>query len=987
MPENRYKLLKQGLPGPRDFNVSDLSDKDIPMWDSAQSRWTLGDAVAKGAGGMLSERLMADAILRSDLVEGDALFIQERLDGVAGNAALWRVVLTTGVTPDGYGVVLLTNTPSLSLELIITGMINVKTFGAIGDRIVDDTGAITAASAYANAHKNEHLYFPSTVGYKISLNIPMYTGTMWLGDTPEIQTITAIALTSITYIEGNVYEITVDSPFNLHYLVPGEDIDLSGFANEENNDKHEVKSVDPDNSTFRITHVVDDLGNSVDEAVAAGAAVFEYVSGGSLLCFRGLDGNITYSERFIDEAGIQDFGIDKIGFQGPGVNEVGGGGLRFKRGSDNSPITGVFIENLRLRHCADEAGIRFNGLVNATINLIEMRRCASIGLYLAKGDNGGSNTNLTISSIYIANCRTDAVFEQVVYSTFSNCVFESASIGAVWARCTGCTVTASTETIKWKDRGGQGYHLLFINCRSMTIEGPTTYYNTDSEVGMAKSAITILSETSGPSIPPGTLSNSYTHHSLTDLTASVLSWSGTSPKVYADVTNNGSFTPATSVTDSTFEGDPDYIKPTRMLGFYQITEDTHFADNQRYIIEDTFRFDWGGSSPVSFARLPDETDDSYGVLGTWLDTTQEGFYQRYVCLDDTTGAAVWLRAGNLWTLKLYGRRDRTVAAVTLNSRARAIKIGRNFATDLCTSYPTFRLKESRTSAQGSLYMYLDPEDFTPEFYNFKCRSYGTTYNDGKAFTSVVKGWESVEYEGTDYIKVSMLAKNITNDLPSWIWNDGVMEALTDGSYMEFAEFKGDYQIVPSYKLDDSTNERIHFYIAASAYASVGSTVQVHGALEGDMDNDWVADAVSIKNYTDGGVRTLIEIRGNDHTLDASIERANDWGAVSLPKFTRDSNCRLTVLGGNTVDVWDAGGSVQVLPTVYVDLSLLAGEASIDLPDRDAEFFDWTARLNGDTATVTTSYQNVNVARTGAAATTGVLEGRRKKTTSFMIDAS
>lgn len=38
--DRRYKLLKQGLPGPRAFEVGDLNEGDIPFWNG--ERWAAG---------------------------------------------------------------------------------------------------------------------------------------------------------------------------------------------------------------------------------------------------------------------------------------------------------------------------------------------------------------------------------------------------------------------------------------------------------------------------------------------------------------------------------------------------------------------------------------------------------------------------------------------------------------------------------------------------------------------------------------------------------------------------------------------------------------------------------------------------------------------------------------------------------------------------------------------------------------------------------
>ena len=49
MADRRYKLFKQGLPGPRDFEQGDLADHDFPIWDAASSRWQTSTAAGAGA--------------------------------------------------------------------------------------------------------------------------------------------------------------------------------------------------------------------------------------------------------------------------------------------------------------------------------------------------------------------------------------------------------------------------------------------------------------------------------------------------------------------------------------------------------------------------------------------------------------------------------------------------------------------------------------------------------------------------------------------------------------------------------------------------------------------------------------------------------------------------------------------------------------------------------------------------------------------------
>lgn len=99
-----------------------------------------------------------DAVINTNLVEGDALNIKERTTG-NGGGGFWDVVLASSVTPNTYNIVQSTGIPSLALVLRINGVINVKQFGATGNGVTDDADAIMFASD--TLESNQTLLFPS----------------------------------------------------------------------------------------------------------------------------------------------------------------------------------------------------------------------------------------------------------------------------------------------------------------------------------------------------------------------------------------------------------------------------------------------------------------------------------------------------------------------------------------------------------------------------------------------------------------------------------------------------------------------------------------------------------------------------------------------------------------------------------------------------------------------------------------------------------
>ena len=101
---------------------------------------------------------MAAAVADTSLVVGMVLRIGNRAN------SLWDVVLSSGVTENGYNVVQCTGVATLSLVLRINGLCIDAEWGAVHDGSTDNTAATQAAALYAETNKLGLFIAPSSAG-------------------------------------------------------------------------------------------------------------------------------------------------------------------------------------------------------------------------------------------------------------------------------------------------------------------------------------------------------------------------------------------------------------------------------------------------------------------------------------------------------------------------------------------------------------------------------------------------------------------------------------------------------------------------------------------------------------------------------------------------------------------------------------------------------------------------------------------------------
>lgn len=101
---------------------------------------------------------MAAAIAATTLVVGDVLLIKDRAN------TLWDVVLSSGVTENGYNIVQGVGVGTLSYQLREDVVINVKAIGAVGDGSTDTTAAIQHALDLTNTWNTKKVLIPKSSG-------------------------------------------------------------------------------------------------------------------------------------------------------------------------------------------------------------------------------------------------------------------------------------------------------------------------------------------------------------------------------------------------------------------------------------------------------------------------------------------------------------------------------------------------------------------------------------------------------------------------------------------------------------------------------------------------------------------------------------------------------------------------------------------------------------------------------------------------------
>jgi parallel beta-helix repeat protein len=234
-----------------------------------------------------------------------------------------------------------------SLEVVLDGVANVKTFGAVGDGYTDDTAALTKA---ANVAAGGILYFPQGT---------YMTAGLLLAENTKLKAAGGAVLKGLS---GSGDVLTISSGCN-----------VSGLVIDGN---HAVKT---DGSGIKAA--------SVTNFIIADCKIINCKSIGISLCFSN-KGRIV--NNYIDTAlhGIEWWGGDAATSNTPGVfdmtiannvvKNVDGGGIWGSLG-ERVTVTGNTLES-----CGD-VGIDFEGTLHSTITGNTIKNCGNGGISLFYG--------------------------------------------------------------------------------------------------------------------------------------------------------------------------------------------------------------------------------------------------------------------------------------------------------------------------------------------------------------------------------------------------------------------------------------------------------------------------------------------------------------------------------------------------------------------------------------------------------------------------
>lgn len=152
--------------------------------------------------------LVSTAKTLKGIKDDDVVYILER-------DANFKVVPTSGVTPNTYDVIVSTHDASKSFQLITGSVSNVKHFGAKGDGVTNDTGAVNAAHAI-----NDSVFFPRTSDSYQLANIVLTDRAKFTSDGASVVGTTTGSLFAIADAVGASAENIEISGFRLSSGVP-----------------------------------------------------------------------------------------------------------------------------------------------------------------------------------------------------------------------------------------------------------------------------------------------------------------------------------------------------------------------------------------------------------------------------------------------------------------------------------------------------------------------------------------------------------------------------------------------------------------------------------------------------------------------------------------------------------------------------------------------------------------------------------------------
>lgn len=215
----------------------------IPFVDGAYDQWLFPTEAEADANDTTNAIQLADDIIAPSVAGAGSSAVQEDTTttmaantnktyavgdvvqtSTGSGGGTYDVVLTSGVTPNTYDIIIGVADPLISFKLRVQACVNVKQFGAAGDGTTDDTGAIQAALD----HGAECVVFPPASGYRIAS-----PGIVVPSNIVVDQSHGKIVITSAILATSYTGAIRIETKSNVKWELGI--IDVSGFATFDNN--------------------------------------------------------------------------------------------------------------------------------------------------------------------------------------------------------------------------------------------------------------------------------------------------------------------------------------------------------------------------------------------------------------------------------------------------------------------------------------------------------------------------------------------------------------------------------------------------------------------------------------------------------------------------------------------------------------------------------------------------------------------------------
>lgn len=811
---------------------------------------------------------------------------------------------------------------------------NVRSYGAVGDGVTDDTVAIEAAITAAG--DGGTVFFPKGE-YYITDTLTFKNAMTWIGEGKIIQTSVSYSVARLVYAnqaDTRLYDLYLNTSDDIREFFSGDAIELSGFSNSETNSLFEVYSVDNNNKIIRIIHY-NATGTGDQEEDPADPpntqCALDKFRGGSALRFRSLDGNNTVSKHFMEGTSLDNVSLRDMAFIGPGVNEAGGGGIRFYRSSENLALTGYYFNEISLTFVPVD-GIRIEGPINSKFSNMRIQKIGFDAFVCNPSQYGGSTTSCHFSNIYMNSARRGLVVQQGVYLVFDALVFEGVSVGMFFNWVTAFTVNScASETIKMKKRaGGHGVTLLMYNCYGYAINAMAVYYNTEIS-GWAKAAIMMYG--TGRADTGGVINGNRYHPSIAQRRA-VLghSWSSTTPVLYIDDTE------ATIVADN--------WKVGRMIVCDGISDSD--LGHRRLISdidsETISSFDYTDTSDPT---VNEDSGSGYSVGETWHNTSSG---DRFKCFDNSVGAAVWKKDTAYALVSLEGRISKSTS-LTTETGSEAVKVGRNYGADLVTKN-VYRILETQQTGANALTLWLDVQDRIPEVF-IHTIDFGSGVPDQYDGDFKLEKLDIVDLGGTLYLEATFNGNGSElDDFPNWTIGDQAA-AVSSKITVDTQGFTENF--VPSRIDYDEPTRELRFYFAESEFITTSNDIEIFGTMDSRMEEiDGVAVATALWEVSQvssaKGQQYLPSLKVTVTTTNTVTvqSRTEDFGFYALEGFDYQNEIGVGFKGGNEVRIFDPQNTLGsgIVRSGYRDVP--NGTSTRTITIKDARTYVYFASIDQNT---------------------------------------